>query len=471
MSPTHAQGAAQGRSLLSPEYRWVTIAALALVTIGAYENRAVTTILPIVATELDGLRWFGLATALPAATFLFASALAGAWTDHIGPRRILIGSLFAFALAQIGCGLAPTMEVLVAARALSGVGEGLLDISLVVLIADLLPESLRAKVFAAFSTAWILPSMLGPAIAGAITDWVGWRAAFLLPLLLLGLAIPALLPAIRLAQGREQRPWTTQEWATIRAAAIVAGAIAVLTWGVSAGASGSWLPIGAAVGAAIVVAARLTHVLPTGTLRAERGAPALILTVLTLSVAFTGIGSLLPLLLATVRGQSAAIAGLSLSITGVFWALGSNISSRDALRRRYSPGRISALAMALMAVGGLGPLLLALDLIPLAPALVAFALSATGMGLINTTLSVHLTVLVPGEELGKYLAARTIAVAVGVAAATATGGALVAAEADHLTAQPITLTVVVGILAALATVPLARRVDAGHPQGTAASSS
>ena len=212
---------------------------------------------------------------------------------------------------------------------------------------------------------------------------------------------------------------------------------------------------------------RLTHVLPTGTLRAERGAPALILTVLTLSVAFTGIGSLLPLLLATVRGQSAAIAGLSLSITGVFWALGSNISSRDALRRRYSPGRISALAMALMAVGGLGPLLLALDLIPLAPALVAFALSATGMGLINTTLSVHLTVLVPGEELGKYLAARTI----GVAAATALGGALVAAQADHLTAQPITLTVVVGILAALATVPLARRVDAGHPQGTAASSS
>lgn len=77
MSPTHAQGAAQGRSLLSPEYRWVTIAALALVTIGAYENRAVTTILPIVATELDGLRWFGLATALPAATFLFASALGG----------------------------------------------------------------------------------------------------------------------------------------------------------------------------------------------------------------------------------------------------------------------------------------------------------------------------------------------------------------------------------------------------------
>ena len=138
-----------------------------------------TTILPIVASDLDGLRWFGLATALPAATFLFASALAGAWTDHIGPRRILIGSLIAFSLAQVGCGLAPTMEVLVAARALSGVGEGFLDISLVVLIADLLPESLRAKVFAAFSTAWILPSMLGPAIAGAITDWLGWRAASL----------------------------------------------------------------------------------------------------------------------------------------------------------------------------------------------------------------------------------------------------------------------------------------------------
>ena len=241
----------------------------------------------------------------------------------------------------------------------------------------------------------------------------------------------AIAPSTHACDGGE--PARRYSWKSACASAsrdsIVASAIALLTWGVSAGASGAWLPIVAAVVAAVVVAARLAHVLPAGTLRAERGAPALILTVLTLSVAFTGIGSLLPLLLATVRGQSAAIAGLSLSITGVFWALGSNISSRDALRRRYSPGRISALAMALMALGGLGPLLLALDVIAIIPALAAFAVSAIGMGLINTTLSVHLTILVPGEELGKYLAARTIAVAVGVAAATASGGALVAAEA------------------------------------------
>lgn len=451
-----------GGSILSREHRWITLAALALVTLAAYENRAITTILPIIADDLNGLRWFGLASAIPAATFLLASAVAGAWTDHIGPRRILVGSLVAFAVAQVGAGLAPTMEVLVVARGVSGVAEGLLDISLVVLITDLMPAGLRAKVFAAFSTAWILPSLLGPGIAGAITEWRGWRAAFLLPLVMLVLAVPALVPALRRAKGRQAHAWTAAEWVTIRAAAIVATAIAALTWGVSAGASGSRWAIGIALLATAVVAARLARVLPAGSLRADRGAPALILTSLTLSIAFTAIGTLLPLLLSTVRGRSATVAGISLTITGIFWAVGSNISSRDAVRRRIRPGTMAAAAMLLMALGGLGPLLLALDRLSLVPAMAAYAVSSIGMGLVNNTLAVHLTTIVAPSDLGKYLAARTIAVAVGVAAATALSGALVAREADHLSARPITITVVAGILAALATVPLARRVDAAH---------
>jgi len=192
-------------SILSPEHRWVTIAAIALVTLGAYENRAITTILPVIADDLDGLRWFGLASAIPAATYLVATTVAGTWTDHRGPRRPLLFSLVLFALAQIASGLAPSMEVLLTARALSGIAEGGLDIALVVLVSDQMPEALRAKVFAAFATAWIVPSLVGPAVAGGIAQWLGWRAAFLLPLIMLIAVVPALLPALRRATARGAR--------------------------------------------------------------------------------------------------------------------------------------------------------------------------------------------------------------------------------------------------------------------------
>lgn len=388
-----------------------------------------------------------------------ATTVAGTWTDHRGPRRPLLFSLVLFALAQIASGLAPSMEVLLAARALSGIAEGGLDIALVVLVSDLMPEALRAKVFAAFATAWIVPSLVGPAVAGGIAQWLGWRAAFLLPLIMLIAVVPALLPALRRATARGAREWSASERATVRAAALVAGAIAMLTWGTSAGASGEFWGSAGAAAALFVIAVRLAHVLPAGSLRGERGAPALVLATLLVSLAFSALGSYLPLLLATVRGASPAIAGVTLTITGIFWAVGSNVSSRDAVRARFSPGQVAAAGMAVMTLGGFGPLLLALDVVSLTVAMGGWALAATGMGLVNNTLAVHLTVLVPDEERGRYLAGRTVAAAVGVAGATALGGALVAREADHLTAWPITITVAAGILAALITIPLARRVD------------
>lgn len=106
---------------------------IALVTLGAFENRAVVSILPSVVRHLDGWALFGASAGAPLVTITVATAFAGGWTDRLGPRRVLLTGVAAFAAAQAVSGLAPTMGVFVAGRALSGVGEALLDTALYVL--------------------------------------------------------------------------------------------------------------------------------------------------------------------------------------------------------------------------------------------------------------------------------------------------------------------------------------------------
>ena len=118
----------------------------------------------------------GLAPAPPWSPSPIAMAWSGGWTDRAGPRPVLLWGMAAFVVAQVVSALAPTMSVFVAGRAASGAAEALIDTALMVLVAQALPEALRAKVFASFAAAWILPSLLGPSLAGAIDALWGWRA-------------------------------------------------------------------------------------------------------------------------------------------------------------------------------------------------------------------------------------------------------------------------------------------------------
>ena len=100
-------------------------------------------------------------------------------------RRSLGIGLFAIGLASAA--LAPSMEVLVAARFVQGLGAGTIQPIAYVAIGRRLPERLRPRMFATLSTAWVLPGVIGPAIAGTVGETIGWRFVFLglLPLIAL----------------------------------------------------------------------------------------------------------------------------------------------------------------------------------------------------------------------------------------------------------------------------------------------
>src|SRR5215203_6092467 len=101
----------------------VVVGVVALVTLAAFENRAVMTILPTVVRDLDGWALFGASTGASLVTFTVAMAWSGGWTDRAGPRPVLLWGMTAFVVAQVVSGLAPTMAVFVAGRAASGAAE------------------------------------------------------------------------------------------------------------------------------------------------------------------------------------------------------------------------------------------------------------------------------------------------------------------------------------------------------------
>src|SRR4051812_26084333 len=176
----------------------VTLAGITLViSVTAFEAIAVATAMPTVARSLHGLGLFGWSFT----AFLLADIVglvdAGARVDRKGPTGSLIGGLALFAGGLVVDGLAPDMTVFLIGRALQGLGAGALIVAVYVLVARVFPEARRPHVFAVMAGAWVLPSLIGPLFAGAITSTVGWRWVFLGIAPLAGIGALSLLPVVR----------------------------------------------------------------------------------------------------------------------------------------------------------------------------------------------------------------------------------------------------------------------------------
>jgi hypothetical protein len=212
------------------------------------------------------------------------------------------------------------------------------------------------------------------------------------------------------------------------AALLLAAGLAVTTFSAPLLAAPSTRAVGTAViaGGLLVVVIGAARALPRGTARLERGVPTVIAVRLLIAAAFTAVGGVIPLMLVQTHGASTAQAGVSLSITGTLWALGSWLSSTDrAQRATTASGRIR-LGSALITIGSIGPILLSLSTIGLVPGLIGWAVAALGMGIVSPTISTQLLSLAPASEHGRVSAAQGLAVSTGVAAQTALVGAVVA---------------------------------------------
>ncbi|MGN6752004.1 MAG: MFS transporter [Intrasporangium sp.] len=444
--------------LLSRAHLPVVLGVLSLVTLAAFENRAVVSILPTVVHELDGWSLFGAATGAPLVTLTVAMAWSGPWTDRQGPGRVLLTGIGLFAVAQLISGSASHMGVFVAGRAVSGAAEALIDTAMTVLVARALPETLRAKVFASFAAAWILPSVLGPGVAGGIDAVVGWRAVFVAPLAIVPVSLALVRGALRGERGSfpaadAPGPETaSSDGRQLRASFLLAVGLAAMTCAgpLLGDREGARVMTGLAlvVGGLVVIAGTASRVLPRGTLRLHCGVPSLVALRFIVALAFTGVGGTIPLMLVQTRGVGPALAGTSLAVTGVLWAAGSWLNSTGAVQRVRPAARLRA-GHASIAVGALGPVLLSLGVLGLPAGMVGWGLAALGMGLVSPTLTTEALALAPEREQGRASAAMGLASTMGVAVPTGVVGVVVAMQGAGVDGRTFALLMAACAVAAL----------------------
>jgi MFS family permease len=369
--------------VLSAKYFWVSVGMCALIMLAAFEALAVTTIMPAVSHELHGESLYAFAFAGPLAVSVVGMVLAGAWSDRGNPRNALFASVGLFVAGLLIAGTAQTMGIFVTGRLVHGLGGGALTVALYVIVARVYPPVLHARIFAGFAAAWVIPSLIGPLIAGLLAESVGWRWVFLGVVVLVAFAMIMVVPAMRGVHSpdasQDRPPWNFRRigWAVIVA-------VAVLTLNLAAEARGPVQWIAPVVAVAVALFA-LRPLLPTRTLRAARGLPSVILLRALVAGTFFAAEVYVPYLLVTEYGLSAAIAGLALTAAGLSWATASWLQGRFPGITHRTAALVGAIGLSI-AIGSL----LAMVVFGLPPvvAIVGWAFAGAGMGVLYPRLGV-----------------------------------------------------------------------------------
>ncbi len=403
----------QPSGVLSAQYRWITIGMCALIFLSAFEALAVTTIMPTVSRDLGGGSLYAFAFAGPLAIGVVGMVAAGNWADRGSPRAALYASVVLFVAGLLVAGTAQTMWVFVLGRLIHGLGGGALTVALYVIVARVYPPALHPSIFAGFSAAWVVPSLVGPFIAGLVAEHADWRWVFLGVVALVALAVAMVVPAMRsLARDRDSQPRVPRRIRQICWAALAA--VAVLALNLSAQADGPLFWAVPIVSAVIAVVA-LRPLMPPTIFRAGRGLPSVVLLRGLLFGAFFGAEVYLPYVLSQEYGLSASIAGLALSAAGVSWAAASWLQSRftDALTNL----RNLRIGVGLVGIAIVAALATSLFALPPSVVIVGWAFAGAGMGLAYPRLSVMTLELSSTENQGFNSSALSISDSIGAAVA------------------------------------------------------
>jgi MFS family permease len=426
----------------------------------AFEALATGTVMPVAATALGGVSSYGLAFGSFLATALVGIVAAGGWTDARGPRGPVLAGLLLFAAGLLVAGAAGTFGLLLLGRAVSGLGGGMFSVALYVVIAAVYPQDLQPRVFSVVSTAWVLPSIVGPVVAGWLATHVSWRAAFLGVLPFAVLLVPVLATRLPAAPAQAPSPAATgssSRGRLVRGVLLAGGALALQLGPEVRGVAGDAAPYVVVPAGALLVLAALPGLVPAGALRLRRGLPSLVAVRALFTGTFAGAEAFVPLMLVAHRGITPALAGAVLTTGALGWTTGSWVQGSGRVRADHTTllslgGAVLGVGVALLAVTPLGAVP-----VPLVP--VAWILGATGMGLGMSSMSVlTLRLSTPGEE-GRNSSALQLGDALGSLLGIGVAGALFsAAHAEAAQATPYVLVWSVLAAAGFVGALVARRV-------------
>ena len=453
-----------GSGVFAPPHRALSFGILVSISAIAAEGMAVATVMPTAATELGGLDGYGWAFSAFMLMSLIGAIAAGHAADRGNvtvPARLGFAS---FALGLVVAGLAPNWPVLLLGRGLQGFGGGSLGAVAYMAVARGYPESLRPRLLALLSSAWVVPALLGPALAGQVAEHSSWRLVFLgiLPLVAGGAALLvsalARLPAAAAEHG-------SHDSRRLMTAVRLAVGVGLVLW------AAGWSSLGpgvllAALGAVLAVPA-LRSLLPAGTFTASPGLPAAVAIRGLLAFGFFGCEALIPLGLATVRDLPPSVVGLALTAGALLWVAGSWLQDRDEARTGGAAAQRAAvrvrvgLVLILLGIGAVAAVILS-ESLPVVLGVAAWGVAGLGMGLAYPG-STLVALGAPSAQSGLAAASLLVAETVGVSAGAGAGGTLIAVAAHLERGLPAGLGwafVLMACAIVLALVPAIRLVPA-----------
>src|SRR3984893_3652912 len=248
---TETAAATPALRLSTAQGRWVVTATVLGSGMGALDATVVGIALPAIGrdfhTGVTSLQWVVDAYTLTLAGLLL---LGGTLGDSDGRRKIFSIGVAWFAVASLLCGVAPSVLVLIAARALQGVGGALLTPGSLAILQASFAQDDRAAAIGAWSGLGGLATAIGPFLGGYLIGAVSWRLVFFinLPLAVVVLAITARHVPETKAPGPTPK-------LDIRGAACISGALAGITYGLIAASSSGWgaVPVLVPLGVGVVL--------------------------------------------------------------------------------------------------------------------------------------------------------------------------------------------------------------------------
>lgn len=402
--------------------RPLTVAALMLaIFMAAMEVTVVSTAMPTVVGELGGVDLYAWVFAAYVLVSTVGIPIFGKLADLYGRKPLIVGGIAVFLVGSVLCGQARTMAVLIAFRAVQGLGAGAMQSMSLTIVGDIFTLHERSRMQGVLGGVWGVAGLVGPLLGGFIVKSVGWPWIFYVNVPF-GLASIALLAAFL-----HERVETTRRPLDWPGALILGAALTALL----IGARGSAGPIALSLGvllAGVFVAVERRAAEPLLPLELFRSR---VLAVASAAGALIG-GSLLstltfvPLFVQGVLGGSPTDAGMAIAPMAIAWPLASAVGGRLIPRVGFRPLVRAGLFVTACAALALG-LLLRADSSPALPRVLT-ALFGMGLGFANTALLIAVQSSVGWQQRGVATASTMLFRTLGGALAVGALGELLAAS-------------------------------------------
>jgi EmrB/QacA subfamily drug resistance transporter len=326
--------------------RLTVLALLASIAMSALEATVVGTAMPTVIADLGGIDRYGWVSAAYMLASTVTMPLYGKLADLYGRRPTLIFGIVLFMIGSFASGSASSMNMLIVARGLQGLGAGAMQPVAMTIVGDLFTLQERSRVQALFGSVWGISGIAGPIVGGVIVATIGWPWVFWINLPLGAISIVMLLRSYHEAPRPAVRvhiDWLGALTLTLASIAILIGAERELPW--------LTIPLGLALAVLFVVieSRAQSPVLPLA-LVMRRGIAVASLSSSLLGAAMMAAVMFVPLFAQGVLGATAPEAGATIAPMLVGWPIASAMTSRALSRIGF---RIPVIVGSIVVVVGL----------------------------------------------------------------------------------------------------------------------